>query len=39
MQGGDGIAHSWDRLSMHVGVIIPILHVSHWRLREVKLLA
>lgn len=39
MQGGEGIAHSWDRLSMRVGVIIPILHVSHWRLREVKLLA
>lgn len=34
LQEREGIAHPWNRVG--IGVIIPVSHMRHWRLREVK---
>lgn len=39
LQEREGIAGAWNRAPMSVGAIILIVHLRHWRLREVKYLA
>lgn len=38
LQEREGIARAWNRSPTSVGVIILIIHMRHWRLREVKYL-